>query len=231
MHALCSIPTKRLRGETMTPERQIEQFSSHDVLNPRTTIQLRGMRYLWWVVIFVLAFVQSACAQTGAKVESAGQTKTKLELFQARTGVVIIRGFSKIGTIDGRYGNASVESKEFTDASSGKREYGITIEVVSTGDVKRDNTSYVDYDEIDSLLKGIDYISKIQSSVTKLSNFQADYRTKGELEISTFSSGGRTLAAVSSGSIGQVSAYFELSKLAELRDLIVKAKTNLGAIK
>jgi hypothetical protein len=189
------------------------------------------MRYLWLCVICILGSGLSACAQTTPRVDSGTQAKTKLELFQARTGVVIIRGFSRIGTIEGQYGSASVESKEFADASSGKKEYGITIEVVSAGDLKRDNTSYVDYDEIESLLKGIDYISKIQGSITKLADFQADYRTIGDLEISTFSMRGKTMAAVSSGSIGQAGAYFELSKLAELRDLIVKAKSTLDSIK
>ena len=138
----------------------------------------------------------------------------------------------RFGPLNGRFnGNASVESKEFTDASSGKKEYGITVEVANSGEMKRDHTSYIDYDEIDSLLKGIDYISKVNGSSTKLSDFQADYRTKGELEISTFSSSGKIMVAVSSGIIGQTSTFLDLTQLAQLRELIVKAKSSLDAIK
>jgi len=190
------------------------------------------MKSLRITMICLVFFVTCACAQTNQKSDSAGQTKTKLELFQARTGVVIIRGFSTIGTITARYNaSAEVESKEFIEASSGAKAYGITIQVKNSGDYKRESTSYIDYDEIDSLLKGIDYIAKMQGSVTKLANFQADYRTKGALEISTFNVDKEILASVSSRSSSEATAYFELPQLAQLRDLIVKAKLALDAIR
>jgi hypothetical protein len=177
----------------------------------------------------------TGCTRTSAetKVEASREAKTKLEAFQAMTGAVIIKGFSKIGSVSGQYGgNVSVEGREFLDASSGKREYGITIDVAKAGEVERNHTSYIDYDEIESLLKGIDYIAKVQSSVTKLEDFQADYRTKGDFQISTFSTRkGEIMAAVSGGAFSEVTTYFPLSKLDDLRELIVKAKAKLDTVK
>jgi hypothetical protein len=81
--------------------------------------------------------------------------KTKLEGFVAQDGVVVIRGFSKVGEIRGQFGSSvAVESKEFTNAASGKREHGLTVQVKEAGRLERDHTSYVDFDEIPSLLKG-----------------------------------------------------------------------------
>ena len=164
--------------------------------------------------------------------ESAKEARTKLEAFQAKTGTVIIRGFSTIGTLRSPYnGTVTVESKEFTDAISGRKEYGITIEVKEAGRIERENTSYIDYDEIDSLVKGIDYIGKIDNTSTKMKEFQADYRTKGDLMISTFSLNKEVMIAISSGTIGKASTYFKLSSLAEIRDLIINAKAQIDSIK
>jgi hypothetical protein len=117
---------------------------------------------------------------------------------------------------------------EFTDASSGARQRGIVIEVTESGRLERSDRSFIDYDEIDPLLNGIDYISKIKSDVTPLGSFEATYKTKGDLSIVTFSSrSGKVEAAVKSGYVGATTAYLSLDKLQELRSLVVKAKATL----
>lgn len=192
------------------------------------------MTHIQRLLLCVLSVSIVGCTKTNpqTKVEARHEAKTKLEAFQAKTGVVIISGFSNVGTVSGQYGsNVAVESKEFLDASTNKREYGITIEVAKGGEIRQENTSYIDYDEIESLLKGIDYVSKVESSVTKLDNFQADYHTKGDFGVSTFSTAkAKNLAAVMSGAIGPTTAYLSIEKLADLRGLIVNAKAKLDAI-
>ena len=180
-----------------------------------------------------LIFLLASLSFSQQPADASKDVKTKLEAFQARTGVVIIRGFAAIGTLSGLYStSAVVECKEFTDASSGRKEYGITIQVNSTARSGIDtSTSYVDYDEIDSLIKGIDYISKIDSTVTQLSSFQADYRTKDDLSFSTFSSGNEILFAVKSGRIGSVTSYFKTANIADLRKLLLDAKAKIDSIR
>lgn len=60
---------------------------------------------------------------------TAPKSKTKLEQFSAKTGVVLIRGFQKIGSTQGLYSTSvNIESKEFTNVTDGSKQYGITIE-------------------------------------------------------------------------------------------------------
>jgi hypothetical protein len=182
------------------------------------------------IVLSVVAPVLST-AQQAAEPE---KPKTKLEAFVAQDGVVVIRGFSKIGEIAGKFGSSViVESKEFTNAGSGKREHGITVQVKEAGRLERDHTSYVDFDEIPSLLKGLDYISKVDKSSTTLDQFQADYRTKGDLVVSTFndSSGTKVSVAVSSGAIGRTTAYFALADLERFRALVQTAYASLERLR
>jgi hypothetical protein len=159
-------------------------------------------------------------------------TPTKLETFQAKTGAVIVKGFTKIGTIRGVGGSVTIISMEFTDAQSGRKEQGIVIEVKESDRLARESRSFIDADEIDSLLKGIEYISKIDPSVMKLASFEAIYRTKGDFSITTFNdSSGAVSAAISSGRIGRSDMFIPLAELTAFKGLIVEAQTKLAAVK
>ena len=181
--------------------------------------------------LFLLAFAgASGAQQIQAAPQQPASPKTKIETFAGQTGAVIIEGFSKIGTIRGQYGSVEVQAKEFTNATSGKKERGITFEVTEAGRIERESRSFIDFDEIASLLAGIDYIAKIDKSATKLDAFEAEYRTKGELEITTFSSATGVDAAIRSGRIGGATAFLTLDQLQSLRALVIEAKTKLESL-
>jgi hypothetical protein len=180
------------------------------------------------IVILILLFLGSVHAQTQQK---AAEPQTKLENFQARTGSVLIKNFSEIGSLNGLGGTITVTSYEFADAQTGKKEYGVGIEAKESGRLERENRSYVDYDEIDSLLAGVDYVSKIDGSQSKLKNFEAHYKTKGELDVTVFSGRGRIEAAISVGRISAVRVFLQLDTLLKFRQLIVDAKAALDAAK
>ena len=160
------------------------------------------------------------------------EPRTKLEAFEARTGIVIVKGFSRIGVAQGLEGGSiEVETREFRDAG-GSKEYGIAVEVREAGTPERRRLSFVDYDELGPLLEGLDYLNKIDNSATHLNRFEAEYRTRGDLVVSAFSgrSGAITLT-VSSGRFRRVTSLFRLEDLKVIRGLIIEAKNQLDAIK
>lgn len=183
------------------------------------------------IYCFFIAFIFIAPISLNAQnLKDQGLSpKTKLEEFSARKGTVIVGGLEKIGVVSGRYGTSiKVEAKEFLNVSTGKKEYGITIDVRKREiSYTEESTSYIDYDEIESLISGIDYISKVDKTSTRFQNFQADYNTKGDFRISTFSSEEKIMVLVSSGTNGSVKAYFNFSSLSEIRSLIAKAKAKI----
>lgn len=160
------------------------------------------------------------------------EPRTKLEAFEARTGIVIIKGYSRVGTAAGPEGGSiEIETREFRDAD-GSKEYGIAVEVREAGTPERRRTAFVDYDEIDSLLRGLDYLGKIDSSATNMNRFEAEYRTRGDLAVSAFSTrGGVVTLAVSSGRFRQVTSLFRLEDLKVIRGLVIEAKSQLDAIR
>lgn len=154
---------------------------------------------------------------------------TKLEAFQSKTGIVLVRGFTHVGSIRGVGGNITISAREFFDASSSTTKItGISITIRESGRIERSNTSFIDADEIESLLHGLDYIAKSGKEVTKQQQFEVEYRTKGDFSITIFNdSGGDISVAVTSGRIGKASSFIELSDLAQLRQLILDAKAKL----
>jgi hypothetical protein len=168
-----------------------------------------------------------AYAQNRASTPPSGP-KTRIEAFESQAGTVIVRGYSKAGELKGVFGGVvRVQAMEFADATNGKKEYGIGIDVTETDRIERSNRSFIDYDEIASLLKGIEYVSKLDKSVTPLEQFQADFRTKGDFRVSTFSSSTRNneiMATISSGSIGETSVFVRMADLLKFRDIVVSAK-------
>jgi hypothetical protein len=173
----------------------------------------------------------SVCSGQGPqqKDSQAAPPATKLEAFSAKTGVVIIRGYTTVGSVNG-LGSVTIDAREFRDAANVKqRVTGLCIEVKEAGRLERESTSFVDYDEIDSLVQGIDYISKIDSSITQMKSFEAEYKTKGDFSITTFSSNNGISVGVSSGRFSKVSAYLKMADLAKLRTLLQSGKTAIDS--
>jgi hypothetical protein len=179
----------------------------------------------------LLGVLACGSASTQAPRATPQEPRTQLETFATQTGTAVVKGYSEIGSVRGM-GTVSVDCMELTNVSTGTRQMGITIDVKESGRLERSDRSFVDYDEIEPLLTGIDYISKVTSSSTQLSNFEAIYKTRGSLSVVTFSgSSGKIEATVSTGYIGAARAFISTDQLAELRTVIAKAKKTLDEIK
>jgi hypothetical protein len=159
-----------------------------------------------------------------------GVPRTKLEALAAQEGAVIIRGFSRIGDVKGPLGSSViVRSQEFTNASTSEKEYGITLEVRETSRLEREHISFVDYDEIASLVKALEYLTKLDNTATSFNRFQADYRTHGEVQVTTYTTDASAVvaAAVTCGGIERATALLNLADLDMLRSLVDAARAEI----
>ena len=158
----------------------------------------------------------------------------KLKIFQKEVGVVVVTSTSKVGTETlgsknlGKFesGSVDVECIELIDPSSKKEICGIQITLNEMKPIEVD-TSYVDYDELGSLIKGIDYIAKKDKSIVKLDTFRAEYYTKGRLSISCSDGDDKTSCVVASGDARLLCSMDDLEKF---KSLLEKAKVKLDSI-
>lgn len=184
--------------------------------------------------ILLLLLFASARAQTQPPAPTPFEPLTKLEALDTQAGTVIVKNFTYIGSVSGYSGIAMVTGYEFVDVQTGRKDYGIGIELRETGRTERDGRearTYVDYDEIDALLRALDYISKLERSTT-MENFEAQYRSRGELGVATFLRPNGTLQSeIAIGVFRRAAITVSLGKLTDFRKLIADAKTTIDKIR
>ena len=120
-----------------------------------------------------------------SRAQDTNLLKTDIGIFEAQTGTVIVKGFEQIGSMSVGADVISVRSKASSEAVTGHKIYGLAIEIAGN-DQPRERT-FVDYDEIDSFLEGINYLNKITYDVTPLPAFEAIFTTKTGLRVVAYS--------------------------------------------
>jgi len=118
-----------------------------------------------------------------------------------------------------------------TDTSTGRREYGIAVELTPSGQPR--DARLIDYEEVDPLLNAIDYLNGVDWSVTSLTSFDAVYTTKSGFRMNAFSSRRLGVVEFALRTAPRSGAPILLSRdqVAQLRSLIEQAKTRLDSIR
>lgn len=185
------------------------------------------MKYLM-ILPLVLALSAPAFAAPAATADKGpAQAMTKLEAFSARAGTVVVRGTTSIGVIRGIGTAVEVQARELRDPANPKsRATGILVQVLD--DRRNIERAFIDADEIDGLLQGIDYMSKITKDVTSHKNYEAAYETRGGLELTVFGEGdGSPQLSIAAGRVTPRAVVLSLRDLAEFRRLVSEAKGKL----
>ena len=156
---------------------------------------------------------------------------TKLEAFETNTDTVIIKATAPIGTVPAHGGEVAVRCREITDAGTGRRESGIIVDLTSARQLG--DTMLIDYDELDSLLDGLEYLGKLDWSVTPLPGFDAVYTTKGGFRAAAFGSRrtGNIEFAVRSTRVRTAPLVLSRDQLGQLRSLVQQGKAKLDSLR
>jgi hypothetical protein len=160
------------------------------------------------------------------------EPRNKLEEFEGRIGTILIKGRTYVATLRAQNGTARVEATEIRDSNNSTRVAGVVITIVADGGPPGEIRALIDYDEIDPLVKAFDAIAKSDDSITKLTHFEARYRTKGDFEILVFKQvSGGVAAAVEGGFFDRSRLLMSLDDFTRLRWIIAQAKDRLDEIK
>ncbi len=156
---------------------------------------------------------------------------TELETFEAQTGKMIIKGAGQTGSLAVDQLNIVVIGKESLDASTGSKQYGMAVEVVAND--QRIWKKVVDYDEMDSLLNGLDYLAKIDYKVTSEPTFVASYVTKSGFRVGAFTSQRRGVIQYFLQDYSTNSARILISpaQLSQFQSLVDQTRSNLDSLR
>lgn len=146
--------------------------------------------------------------------------------------LVIVRGSADIGTVTTAAGTISIKCKESAEVSSGRKQQGIAVTI--TGKNQQSDTTIIDYDELDFLLSGLDFLGKANWSSTSLPNFDAVYTTRDGLQAAAYSSKkqpGTLGASLKSSRTVKVRISLSPQELALFRGLVQQAKSRLDELR
>jgi hypothetical protein len=158
------------------------------------------------------------------------EPRTKLEALEDRHSTVILKGFTRINTVDVR--GIRLDAVEMREMGNVSRAKGLIVVLREGGERPDDNRAFVDYEEIDSLLNAIDVISRIDETATKLVGFEAKFKTLGDFEISVFRQTRSGNAVImSTGICDRATVTISLDDLAKVKAMIQEAKARLDEIR
>ncbi|HTV62880.1 MAG TPA: hypothetical protein VMH30_09965 [Verrucomicrobiae bacterium] len=179
---------------------------------------------------FQLLLVAGCCAFALAAraQESTNAPATKIENFELQTDTVIVKAFSPIGTINTSAGVVSVRCKQSIDATTGRALYGISVGLTAD---QLHGFLVVDYDELDALLGGLDYLNKISYDVTPLTAFDAAFTTRSGLRIAAHSERREGGIAIYLQFEGAPRIPLSSDQFSQFQSLIVQAKAALDLIR
>ena len=140
-----------------------------------------------WVRLIALLPVSAVCllAVTASAQVTTNLPPTLIQNFELQTDAVIVRGFQNSGSMTTSAGMVSIRCKESVNVNTGRRQFGIAL-ILEEGASHRD-VLIVDYDELEPLLNGLDYLGTIGHGVTAMPAFDATFTTKSGLRIAAHS--------------------------------------------
>ena len=158
------------------------------------------------------------------------EPRTKLEALEDRHSTVLIKGFTRITTVEVR--GVRIDAVEMRELGNVGRAKGIVVVLREGGERPNENRAFIDYEEIDSLLNAIDAVSRVDETATKLAGFEARSKTLGDLEIGVFRQTSRGTAVVmTTGLCDRATQTLSLDDLAKVKAMIQEAKMRLDEIR
>ena len=160
------------------------------------------------------------------------EPRTKLEALEMKYETVLIKGFTRITTVE--ISGVRIDAVEWRDTRTSARAAGIVISLRESraGEQPQENRALIDYDEIEPLINAIDAISKVSETATKLTGFEARYKTVGDLEIVVFrQTRSGTAVTLTAGLCDKVTSGLTLDELAKFRAMLAEAKMRLDELK
>ena len=182
-----------------------------------------------YLLLPALALAVSLSASTYSQ---APPPKQSLSDYEQRPGVVIVDGYTRIGTITNAHGaTLDVEAEQYADTTGGAKLYGLSLTITEAQTGHTTNSTLVDYDEIAPLVAGLETLGKLTDKSTSLQHFRASYKTRSGFLI--FEETGSIFldkvyddvqGRATNGTTRLSSLPLDLPDLAKLKELCIAAK-------
>ena len=162
------------------------------------------------------------------EAQSTNAPRTYFDAFNATPDVLLIRGMSIIGTLDKQV-NYPVEIRveRLVNQATTNAVYAVCLRT-KVGQTTL--VDYIDYDELDAVIRSVPLISQASSSLTPMDNFEAVFRTRSGLSIAKVGKGNKIVIAMTSGDVNGARNQMAPFVLDDLGRYLVAAKAKLDTV-
>ncbi len=176
--------------------------------------------------MILLLALGAACA---APAQSTNAPLTYFEAYSGVTGAPLVKGMSSIGLLNNQITYpVEVRAERVFNLQTTNTTYAVSLRTrVSAHQVLVD---YIDYDELDGLIRGLALVSQADHSVAPMDDFEAIYRTRCGWSIFKISNGNKMTIAMKSGDPGAGRNQMAPFVLDDLGRYLTAAKAKLDAI-
>jgi len=164
-----------------------------------------------------------------AALVARAQTNEIRTYFEARkhyTDAPLLRGMSDVQGTQSLFVEVRAEMLTNLRGSNTVRAVSLRGRVTNYTD-----TDYIDYDELNGLIQGLQYIGQANHTMTPLDNFEAIYRTRSGFTVSKTSDGGNAIIVIKSGRDDAQKVQVQDYVLNDLTQALIAAKAKLDAAK
>ena len=165
---------------------------------------------------------------TVSQAQTTNAPRTYFDAFYATPDVVLVKGMSIIGTLSAQINYpVEVRAEQLTSLQTSNTVYAVSVR---TRVSKQPQIDYIDYDELDGLIRGIHQMSQADASITTMDNFEVVYRTRSGLSLAKINVGAKMVIAMKSGDVNGQRNQMAAFVLDDFGRLLVSAKAKIDAV-
>jgi hypothetical protein len=148
----------------------------------------------------------------------------------AKKGEIVVKDFYSAGSLR-KTGEMELEGLVlYQPGQEAQRVKGLKISVKESGSLEREDSSFLDMDEVESLSKAIGYMQTLSqkwANGAEAPYTEVTFHSKGDFQMGFYQKGARTGAFAKSGSIGSATMFFELKDFGQVKQMVDSAYSNL----
>lgn len=175
------------------------------------------------ILLLTIGLAAAAGAQTATNAP-----RTEFDAFNATPDAVLVKGFSTVGTLNNQISYpVEIQIARLTNLQSSNSVYAVHIRT-RVGQIWQND--YVDYDELDNLIKAVPLISEATTSITPFDSSEVLYHTRSGLSIAKVAKTTKSVVVFTSGDTNGVRNEMASFVLDDFGRYLTAAKAKIDAI-
>ncbi len=161
--------------------------------------------------------------------QTTNAPRTWFDAYKATLDTPLIRGMSGIGALSGQIGYpVDIRVERLNVRATTNTIYAVAVRTRLARNVLQ--VDYIDYDELDGLIRGLHLISQAEHSVVPMDDFEVVYRVRSGLSVAKISNGNNVVIAIQCGDASSTRNQIAPYVLENLQTLLASAKAKIDTI-